>query len=76
MSDVHNRIVQILIDSFIVDRAIDPMRVARAIQREFPQMTLVDLADAVRSVANGIGVRVEEYPDEASRAKAPYSSCV
>ena len=63
VSDIQDRIVDMLADSFILQRAIDPADVARVLQREWPGIALDELTGTVSRVANGIGVRLKETPD-------------
>lgn len=66
MSTLQNHIVRRLTNSFIMGRAIDVNELARDMQRELPGVDPAELAKAIRSVANGIGVRIKGIPHEAS----------
>jgi hypothetical protein len=74
MSDLRDRIVHHLTNSFIMDRAVDVSALARDMRREFPGVNELELAQTVRSVALGIGMRIEGAP-YGGLAEASCSSC-
>lgn len=60
MSDLQDRIVNSLTNSFILDRTIDPNAVAGVLSKEFPDIDTVELIRNIRQVATGIGLRIKE----------------
>lgn len=72
MSDLRDRIVHRLTNSFIIDRAVDVSELAREMRKEFPGVAESELAHTVRSVALGIGVRIKGAShDESAKASCP-----
>lgn len=59
MSDLQDRIVNSLTNSFILDRPIDPNAVAEVLSKEFPDIDTVELIRNIRQVATGIGLRIK-----------------
>jgi hypothetical protein len=62
MSTRQDQIVDYLSHAFVTDKAVDPVEVAHALQQRFPGVPVTELAESVRLVANGIGVRLKEAP--------------
>lgn len=72
MSDLRNRIVHRLTNSFIMDRMVDVSALAREMQKEFPGVVESELVHTVCSVARGIGVRIKGAShDESGNASCP-----
>ena len=76
MSVLQDRIVARLTNSFILDRAIEVNAVAAALLKEFPEVALAELIQAITGVAGGIGVRIKEpspavVPHRAHKPEAP-----
>jgi hypothetical protein len=64
VSTLENRIVKRLTTTFIVGGTVDAEALAADMQKEFPALSQSDLAKAIVTVANGIGVRVKGVSDE------------
>ena len=62
MSDLQERVYRFVSDAFIADRAVDPDEAATSLQKTFPDVAHVELADTVLRAANGIGVRLKKVP--------------
>jgi hypothetical protein len=74
VSALQDRIVELLTNSFILDRAIDPAQVARVLRAEFIEMDIPEIRRTVVHVATVIGVRLKEKTYEIP--KAVHCPCV
>ena len=60
MNPLDEKIVERLTGAFIVGATVDPVETAKALKKRFPEVDELELAQAIRRVANGIGMRIKE----------------